>query len=258
MSVVPFLRRHSGLLFVALLLLLWEIAADYFKVRSLPPFSRVALAYWTIVTGSALGEHVLPSLGRALAGFAIGTVAGAAIGLAIGITRAAEPWVRPVLEFGRSLPAPVILPAALLLLGATPSMRIAIIALGCTFPVILNAIDGARRVDPLMIDTARAFGLDTMAVLRRVIFPAALPQMLAGARISVSIALIMMVISELIAASSGIGVLLFQSQRLFRVADTYAVVLLLGTLGWLLTLLFVRIERRAVGWQAGWSGRGND
>jgi len=249
------LRRHAaGAGLMLALAVAWEVAAASLQIRSLPPVENVARALWRILSGPDLGEHVLPSLARAVAGFLIGTHLGALAGLAIGVIRGVEPWLRPLLEFGRSLPAPAVLPAALLVLGPTPAMRVTLIAVGCAFPVILNAIDGARRVDPLMLDTARSFSLRPAEVLRRVILPAALPQILAGARTAVSIALIMMVISELIAATSGVGVLLFQSQRLFRAADTYAVVLLLGLIGWLLAQLFVRLERQAIGWQAGWRG----
>lgn len=245
------IARQSGFILILLVLAAWEAAALALQVRYLPTPVKVLESLVAILTGPSLVEHVLPSVARALAGLGIGVALGTILGLVLGYYRGLDPWVRPLIEFGRVLPAPAILPAALIVLGPTSQMRVSIIAFGCFFPVLLNAIDGARRVDELMIDTARAFGLTSRQILRRVLLPAAVPQILAGVRIALGIALIMMVISELIATSAGIGVLLFQSQRLFRIADTYAVVLLLGFIGWGVTASYLRFERASTKWQQG-------
>jgi ABC-type nitrate/sulfonate/bicarbonate transport system permease component len=120
--------------------------------------------------------------------------------------------------------------------------------------VILAAIDGARRVDVTLLDVARVNRLSTRAQIVRVVLPAALPAIFAGVRIALGLALIMMVISELIAADNGIGFYILRSQRLFQTAGVYAGVLVIGTIGWALTGILVALETRVLGWHRGWRG----
>src|SRR5690606_31658321 len=125
---------------------------------------------------------------------------------------------------------------------------------GSIFPVILAAMDGARRVDQVLIDVARVNGLTVPQRIFRVILPAALPAIFAGTRIALSIALVMMVISELIAANDGLGYFILRSQRLFQTANVYAGVLLLGAIGLVLTTFMLAIEGRFLAWYKGWRG----
>lgn len=230
----------------------WQLAAVLRPARYLPPFTDVAAAYVRLLTGEPLLSDVIPSVERVVLGLAVGIVVGVVLGVVIGQVRSLDPWVRPVLEFLRALPGPAFIPAAMILLGIGTSMRVAVIALGSVWPILLNAIDATRRIDPLQVDVARMSGLGPTAIMRRVVLPSIAPHVFAGVRISAAIALIMMVISELIAATSGIGALILTSQRLFRVADTYAGVLVLGTIGWLLATVLLAVERRTVGWYLGW------
>jgi ABC-type nitrate/sulfonate/bicarbonate transport system permease component len=164
--------------------------------------------------------------------------------------------VRPVLEFMRALPAPVILPMALLLLGANTGMKVAVIAFGSSWPVMLNSIDGARSVDPLLIDTGKVNRLGTFAILRRIVLPASLPQISAGMRTALGIALILMVFSEMIGSDSGLGFQILTSQRRFLVPETYGGVLLIGLIGWAFTVVFAFTERRVLAWHHGRTGGG--
>lgn len=239
---------------VAALLIAWQLGATASSNPVFPPFGDVFTAYLSTLFGERLFTDVLPSVGRALAGFLIGVVTGAVLGMAIGASRSLEPWLRPVLEFLRAIPTVALLPAALLLLGATDQMRIALIAFGCFFPVLLAAIDGTRRVDPLYLDTSRMIGRGRIETLLRVVLPAALPMILSGVRIAVGMALIVMVISELQAASNGIGYFILQSQRLFRTVDVYAGTLVIGTVGLLFTAAILAVERRLLRWHRGWRG----
>jgi ABC-type nitrate/sulfonate/bicarbonate transport system permease component len=198
-----------------------------------------------------VGSTVAPSLYRLAIGFAVGVSIGAIAGLILGYFRWIDPWVRPFLEYLRFIPAVAILPAAILLFGPTDFMRIFVITFGCIFPVLLAAMDGARRVEPLLIDVAIASGRSKVQQLAEVILPASLPAIFAGIRIALGMALIMMVLSELIAAENGIGYDLLRNQRLFRTANVYAGVLLIGTLGWVLTAMLLRVEKHVLGWHRG-------
>jgi ABC-type nitrate/sulfonate/bicarbonate transport system permease component len=240
-----------GWIVAALLLGLWQVYAAGAGVLYFPPFADAVSAMWDLATGPSLTADVLPSIGRFLAGYAIGCLVGVAVGVPVGYIRSLEPWVRPVLEFLRSLPAPAIVPIAVLLLGASSGTRIAIIAFGSCWAVLLNAIDGARGVDPLLVDTGRVNRLGTAAILRRIVLPAALPQIFAGLRIALGIALIVMVFSEMIASTSGLGYFILTAQRRFLVPETYGGVLLIGLIGWAFSVLFLYVERRVLSWHVG-------
>ena len=247
-----------GWLVAALLLLVWQLYANSAQQLYLPTFTSAATAAWHLLSQSTLTSDVLPSVGRFALGYAIGSAIGIAVGTPLGYLRALEPWVRPVLEFLRALPAAAILPIALLLLGTGGGMRVTVIAFGACWPVLLNAIDGARHVDPVLIDTGTINGLGRLGLLRRIVLPASLPQIFAGLRTALGIALIVMVLSEMYGASSGLGYFILTAQRRFLVPETYGGVLVLGIIGWLFSVLFARVERRALAWHHGRVGRDGD
>lgn len=252
----PNARRASNALLqtalVVAVLATWEVCSRVFPSPALPSVSSVGESYVDLLHGQPFMDGALPSITRVTLGFLAGVIGGAIVGLAIGFAAGLEPWVRPVLEFLRAIPTVALLPAAVLLLGPTDTMRITVIAVGCAFPVLLAAIDGARRVDRQFVDAARIAGLSKGKILLRVVTPAALPQLFAGIRIALGLALIMMVISELMAADDGIGFFIQQNQRLFRTVDVYAGVLLIGTIGLIFTSLLLALERRLLYWHRGW------
>ena len=127
-------------------------------------------------------------------------------------------------------------------------MKITAVALGVFFPVLINTIQGVRGVDPVMVDTARTFQHSRAAVLWKVVLPSAMPLVLAGMRIALGIALVLVVIAEMMAGTGGIGYLIIDLQRSFRIVDMYAWVVILAVLGYALNEVFVRIERRAIHW----------
>ncbi len=236
------------------LLAIWQWAALTHPAPYLPVLQNVAAGYLRLWHGDLLTSAIVPSVTRLAIGFLIAVMMGSVLGIVLGYLRVLDPWMRPVLEYLRFIPAVAILPAALLLFGPTDTMRIFVIAFGSVFPVLLAAIDGARRVDPLLLDVARVNGLSLQERLFRVILPAAMPSIFAGIRIALSIALVMMVISELIAADDGLGFYILRNQRLFQTANVYAGVLTIGTIGLALTLGLLAIEKRVLAWHRGWRG----
>ncbi len=239
---------------IGALLAIWQWAALTHPAPYLPVLQNIVAGYLRLWHGDLLQSAIVPSMVRLAIGFLIAVAAGCVAGLVLGYLRALDPWVRPVLEYLRFIPAVAILPAALLLFGPTDTMRIFVIAFGSVFPVLLAAIDGARRVDAVLLDVARVNGLSLMERLFRVVLPAALPLIFAGVRIALSIALVMMVISELIAADDGLGFYILRNQRLFQTANVYAGVLTIGTIGLALTLALLAIERSVLSWHRGWRG----
>ncbi|MCP2259489.1 ABC-type nitrate/sulfonate/bicarbonate transport system, permease component [Streptoalloteichus tenebrarius] len=197
---------------------------------------------------------VLPSVGRMLGGWALACVIGVAVGVALGRSRVAMDYVGPLLAFARAIPPPMLVPVFLVLLSIGTPMQLATIIFGTLWPVVLNAVDGARAVDSVKVETARVFRLPRHQWLLGVVVPSALPKIFAGVRVSLSLALILMVISELVGATNGIGYQLIYAQRQFDLPTMWAGIVLLGVLGYLFNTLLLAGERRALSWQP--AGRG--
>ena len=174
------------------------------------------------------------------------------VGIALGVLLGRRPTLRrmasPVIEFLRAIPAPALIPFAILVLGVDNDAKIFLIAVVCFFPVLLNAIDGVAGIEPTLLDTTTVYRIGAFDRLRYVILPAAAPQIFAGIRTSLSLSLILMVISEMVASSNGIGYFILQSQRTFAITEMWSGILLLGLLGYLFNVVFTLVERRVLAW----------
>ncbi|MEU8362978.1 ABC transporter permease [Nonomuraea sp. NPDC048882] len=249
---------------IPLVLVLWELAARALADTDFPPPTTIIArmhALWfsgpagrLFLTEDAVG-NLLPSLGRMFGGWVLAAVIGVLLGTALGRSRTATDYVDPLMEFGRSIPPPLLLPVFVLLFKVELTTQLATIVFGVIWPVLLNSVDGARSVDRGYTETATVFGLTRAQRLRLVVLPAAAPKIFAGLRLSLSLALILMVITELIGGSNGIGYQLLQAQRSFDGAGVWAAIALLGVLGYLVNSLFVLAERRVLVWHRQ-SGRG--
>ena len=200
-------------------------------------------------------QDVLPSLFRLLSGWALAVLVGVPLGILIGRSRNAADLTNPTLQFLRAIPGPALIPVFIILLGTETTMRIALIAFGSIWPILLNTIEGARTVDPIQLDTARAYQLPPYARLWRIVLPAAMPKIFAGMRVSLSLAVILMVVSELVASTNGIGYRIQNAQIVFLLTDMWCGIVLLALLGFTLNLLFLKLEDRALGWHHGARGR---
>lgn len=192
--------------------------------------------------------NILPSLGRLLTGWAIGGAIGIVLGLVLGRSRTALDYVGPLINFGRALPAPALLPLFLVLFKIGTPVQLATIVFGVVWPVLLNTIHGAQSVDPLQVETALAFRTSRLRRLFGVILPAALPKIFSGLRISLALSLVLMVISELVGATNGIGYQFQVASHSFDLPATWAWIALLGILGNLLNWLFLAVEHRVLSW----------
>ena len=151
------------------------------------------------------------------------------------------------------MPPPALLPISIVLLNDIGNkQKVAFIAFFCMFPVLLNTIDGVRGIDPTLVDTARSYRIPRRERIRRIVLPGALPQIVAGMRTSLSLAVIMMVLAEYFSSTSGVGYVLLISKNTFELAPMWAAIVLIGLLGYLLNLLFLLAERRALAWHRGW------
>jgi ABC-type nitrate/sulfonate/bicarbonate transport system permease component len=209
-------------------------------------FSGPASHLWLTSDATA---NLLPSIGRMLAGWAIGAVAGITLGVAIGRLPLLADLTEPIVHFARAVPAPVIVPVFLFVFNIGTPMEVAAIVFGVIWPVLLNSIDGARHVHPGHLQTARAFRIPPATRLARIILPSAAPKILAGLRLSLALALVLMIISEFVGSTNGIGREMLEDQSVFNVPGMWGVIVLLGLLGMVLNAAFSVLERRVLAWQ---------
>ncbi|GAA3687020.1 ABC transporter permease [Arthrobacter ginkgonis] len=233
------------------LVALWWIASASSTSLYFPPLQTIVETLRQDWLGPGFLQHMVPSMGKFLAGFLIASALGVGLGVCIGMYPALRAGAEPIIQFLRSLPPPVLLPIGLLLFGIGPSMNIAIIAFGAIWPTLLNTIDGVRSLDPQLTEMTRSYRLTRAQKVRCVILPNAGPQIFAGLRTTLQLSIILIVVSEMVASTHGIGYYVLNSQQTFAVPQTWAGTLLLGMLGYLANLLFIRLERYVLRWQTG-------
>jgi ABC-type nitrate/sulfonate/bicarbonate transport system permease component len=244
-----------GFLMLALVLIAWELLGRQTQSFYLPPFSTIVATFYRDWFSPLFLEHAVPSLKRMFIGYLIASALGVTIGVLTGSYKALFETLDPFFEFLRAIPAPIIIPVGLLLLGIGDAMKIFVIAFGVFWPVLLNSADGARGVSQERLDTATNFGLGRFETIHRVVFPSALPGIFTGLRVGLSLALIMVVISEMIGATNGLGYYILDAQRTFAVPEMFGGMLLLGILGYVLNNLFLLIEARVLSWHYGQTGQ---
>jgi ABC-type nitrate/sulfonate/bicarbonate transport system permease component len=234
-----------------LLLVIWGIWASASPAALFPSPLIIFEAFVDTWVGPAFVTDVLPSLGRLALGIVLSVLVGIVAGTLIGLIRWLRELLEPMLEFFRAIPPPVLIPIVAVLLGPTDTMKVAVIVAGSIWPVLLNTIDGVRATDSVMTETARSFALTPAERIRFLVLPAASPRIMAGTRQSLSIALILMVISEMFYSSSGLGYRIVYFQRNYLIAEMWGGILLLGLIGVLLAAIFGFVERRVLRWYHG-------
>ena len=235
-------------LLVLAILWFWSAGSEVFYF---PPLKDVFTTFKDTWLFDRVGSDVVPSLVRLFIGYFIAVALGVGGGIALGLSPVLRRATEPIVEFLRAVPAPALLPFALLVLGVGNDSKIFVIAFVCLWPVLLNAVDGVAGVDPTLVDTGRVYRIPASDRLRHVVLPAAAPQIFAGMRTSLSLALILMVISEMVASSNGIGYFVLQSQRSFAIPEMWSGIILLGILGYAFNAVFLLLERRALAWHRG-------
>jgi ABC-type nitrate/sulfonate/bicarbonate transport system permease component len=241
-----------------LLVAIWWWTSDASTTFYLPPLRNILAAFADVWTIERITVDVLPSLARLAVGYLLAAVIAVGAGVLIGQSRLVRGIAEPGLEFFRAIPPPVLVPILMLFAGIGDQMKIIVIALGAVWPVLLNTVEGVRAVDPVLIDTARSYRIGGLGRLRHLILPAAGPQIFAGLRQALSIAIILMVISEMFAASEGLGFAIIQFQRSFAIPEMWSGTILLGLLGFCLAKLFHIVERRVMFWYFGMRAAARD
>lgn len=243
--------RLAGLLVVALMIWGWQAIADARLVSPvyLPSPGRAWAALLRGFATGDLGAKLLGTIDHMIEGWVAASIAGVALGALIGSSRAARAYLGPLLEFLRPLPASAVIPVAIALFGLTRSMAIGVVAFGAIWPMLLATVHGFAAVEPRLYEVARALHLSRAAVIFKIALPSALPDIVAGLRLSLTVALILAVICEMIAGLDGLGNWVLLSARMFRSPDLFAGVILLGAIGFGGALALNVAERYLLAWR---------
>jgi ABC-type nitrate/sulfonate/bicarbonate transport system permease component len=251
------LQRVARVLLVpATLFVVWFVTSRDSTSFFFPPLRRILEAFADTWFSDRWSADIVPSLLRLTAGFLIALAMALLVGVPLGHSKRARDYAEPALEFFRAIPPTVMIPVLLVISGVGDTSKVAVIAFGCIWPMLLNTIEGVRSVDSLLKDTCDIYKVHGLRRLRVLTLRAASPQIVTGMRTGLSIAIILMVISEMFASKDGLGFTIIQFQRTFSIPEMWSGILLLGIIGVALSLLMRTFEMLVLRWYEGARARG--
>ena len=247
----PRAGRYSGWIALVLVIGLWQLAgsAGWVNPLFLPAPSAIAVAIYKLALSGALWHHLSYSIMRIGTGWILGTIAGVIVGFAIGLSSLARGVGITFISALFPIPKIALLPLLILWLGIGEEPKIATIALGVFFSTAISVYSGVDAVPRNLIRMAQSFNVPFHAIVRRVIWPGALPSILAGFRITASVALLLVVSAEMIGAEFGIGAFVLQAGNLMQTDQLLAGVVILSLFGLAVGRLINLLETRLLHWR---------
>jgi ABC-type nitrate/sulfonate/bicarbonate transport system permease component len=245
--------KHAGpaILFAVGLFALWQLVAELRLVSPvfMPAPTRAFGELWARFSDGSIWEPFFNTTRRMIVGWFLASLAGIALGAAIGLSRVARELLEPTLEFIRPLPASAMIPVAILFFGLSEQMAAFVVAFGSIWPVLMSSIYGFGAVRVRLREVAAVLGLGHFEFLWKIAIPSAMPDILAGMRSGLAISLILAVVTEMQASLPGLGHDVFLAQRSFRSAELFAGLIMLGLLGVLINHGLGIVENRVLRWR---------
>jgi len=244
-------RAVAGLWLLAAGAVAWWFLSAGSTSPGFPPLETILRRLYQLwIVGNAK-QQLVPSLEHFALGYALAGVAGIGAGALLWSLRNVRQATSPFLYFLYVMPTPALVPAIMAIFGIGFTMKVVIIAFAAVWPTLLNTLDGMKAVDQVKLDSARVLGLSGPATVRSVVLPAALPQIVAGLRNSLQVSIILMVVSEMVASTGGIGFFILRAQQYFSFTDMWTGIIVLALVGSALNLIFVLAEHRVLHWHYG-------
>lgn len=242
------LSRLAPLLACLGLLAIWQAGSLMLNTESFPTAMSAVRAVPSILGDKESLVNILDSLRRMAIAFAAALLFAIPLGLMMGRSRLVASFFNPLLMITYPVPKAALMPIIMLWLGVGDASKTLVIFLGVSLPVIYHSYQGARAVEEKMLWSAAAMGMNARARLLRVVFPAALPEIVVGIRTGLVLALITMVTSEMIARKQGVGDILFNALAMAQYETVYATIVIIGLLGFVIDVGFERLRPHLVGW----------
>ncbi len=234
------------------LAILWEILARSPLGDPLysPSLLQIGTALVALVTSGELVTHLGASAVRLLGGFTIALVTAVPIGLVLGSSSPMKRHLMPMLDLMRSFPSITLVPIAIVWFGIGDLAKGFLVAYACFWPMLLNTMTGVEETSPVLLRAARVMEVGDLALFRKILLPSALPSILTGVRISLAVSVIVLIVSEMVAATSGIGFLILDAERNYLTGKMFAGVLIMGVIGASLNALAQWTERYLLDYRA--------
>ena len=244
-------ERALSVLSPIALLAIWEAGAivGLVDTRFFPAPTTIFAALAELLRTGEMQGHIAISLQRIAIGFVIGTVPGVILGLAIGLVPIVRAIVQPLVDATFPIPKIAVLPMVIMLFGIGEGSKYAIIAIAVLFLVLINTEAGVRNIDPIYLDVGRNYGATRLMFFTDIALPGALPMIMAGLKLGMGVALIVIVSAEFVGARNGIGYLIWNSWSTFQVDRMYAGLMVTAILGFASAAGLAALERALVPWK---------
>jgi ABC-type nitrate/sulfonate/bicarbonate transport system permease component len=236
---------------VFVVLAAWELLAHsgWVNPRLFPTLETIGQELWRLIESGTIWRHLLATLYRVVAGFALAAVVGVQLGFLMARVRLFDRLFEPLFSFGYPIPRAALYPVFVFIFGLGHLSKIVLIFLECLYPIAINTYYGARAVNERYVWAARNMGANHEQVFRKVILPAALPQIFAGLRIALPVALVIAILTEMIGATEGLGYLIARASASLSRGQVFAGVAAIAVIGFVLDRALGAIRRRLVFWE---------
>lgn len=242
----------ASLIVPVIILLAWEYMSKkgYVKVLILPAPSDIMSTYWDLIQSGRLAEHLWISISRVVQGYLAGAAMGVIVGIIVGLFKKIEIALSVLLGFLRPIPIIAWMPVLILWMGIDEGSKVAVIAIGSFWPVLMNVIFGIRSVDKNFLEVAHVLEKNRLQILVKVVLPSALPSLFTGLRLGIGIAWMCVVGAELIASASGIGYLIMYSREMLQPDVMFAGVFSIGLIGLVIDKGLKILEQKLLKWNS--------
>ena len=247
--------NRSDLLIAALspiaLLLCWEGAAriGLIDVRFFPAPSSILIKLYEMIVSGEMLVHLAASAQRLAFGILVGGVPALFLGIAMGLSRRLRAAIDPLVAATYPIPKSAILPLLLLIFGLGEASKVAMVALGMFYPVLINTVAGVSTINRIYLDVGHNFGANRWQIFKTVALPGAMPSIMAGIKLGVGMGLILIAIAEMIGAKTGIGYMIWNAWQILTVDTMYVGLLVIALLGFVFSVALDALEKRLVPWQ---------
>lgn len=247
----PKSNRWIGLLvfIIVIALVEWGTQAGWITALTLPKPTDVVATFGELWESGLLFKHLVPSLARLVVGAAIGASVGISVGMLIGLFSYIRAGLVPVVAAIFPIPKIALLPLFVIWFGIDEASKYALIAFGTFTPTVVATYGAVDNVDRSLIRMGQSFGLNWWSIVSKIVLPGAMPGVLSGLRISLAIAIILLVAAEMLGAQYGIGAYILEAGSLYDLERLFAGVVILSILGIIVSTIIGQIEKRLLGWR---------
>lgn len=245
---MKYFKNYIGYFFICFLLIMWEVLSYFFKSSFFPSFKATLIAVYNGVSTDNLLHYISLSIYHSVLALIIACLISIPLGIIIGRNNFLYRLLMPLINFLRPIPSSSIIPIGIIFLGIGLEMKLFVIVFGCSWPILINTIDGVKGIEPMFLKTSNVLGFTKIKILKNVILPASLPSIFTGIKISLAISFILTITVEMIVGTNGIGYYIIDKERSFMFPEMYGGILCLGMIGIILNNFFHYIDKKINNW----------